>query len=201
MDVNSIFMDSGERQTAVVGEGYLYRFLKENTLRCGFCVLTDRRIYCKGTYFHKTGRAYRASKGDYTLEIKDVTASGYATTRFGIVFLLELLFVVVLTVLTGLFLLLVDAIEHYHFRMEDIIWGCTVLLVVGLVAAPIYYYVRPFRIFVIEYVSGKIAFLAFDYLEEDIRVFQRELYRIKDASVSAEPAASEPDNPENPREV
>ena len=86
-----------------------------------------------------------------------------------------------LSLLTGLFLLFVEAVGHYYFRMDDITCNCLILVVLGLVAALVYYYLKPFRIFVIEYVNGTIAFLAFDYPEDDLRMFQRELHKAKDA--------------------
>lgn len=191
-NVDRIFMDTEEKKTAVIGEGSLCRFLHDGILKSGFCVLTDKRVYFKGCYLQKTGRAYQASKGEYTIDLKDVTGSGFSTTRFGIVFLMGILYVLVMTVLTGLFLLFVSEVEHYHFEMAAITRSCEILLVVGLAAVPVCYYLKPFRIFVIEYASGKIAFLANEYLENDMRLFQRELYKAKDACAAAS-AQEKPD--------
>lgn len=180
-ELKDMFIDSDEKETSVLGEGDLYWFLKEDILQSGFCVLTDKRLYFKGKYFHKIGRGYRPDKGEYAIDLKDVTGSGFSTARFGIVFFLEVLFVIVLSVLTALFLRLVEVVEHCYFGYDAIIRLCLFFMVVGLLAVPIYYYLKPFKIFVIEYVGGGIAFLAFDYLEEDVRVFQKALYKAKDS--------------------
>ncbi len=180
-ELNSLFMDAGETKAAILGEGFLYKFLDEGIMKDHFCVLTNKRIYVKGTYFHNTDGAYRIRKGDYTIDVKNVISTGFSTARFGGIFLLELLFAVFLTVLTGFFLRFVEIVDHVYFGMDSILWTCSVLLTIGLIAVPIYYYVRPFKIFVIEYGGGKIAFLAFEYLEDDFRTFQQELYKAKDA--------------------
>ena len=180
-ELKELFIDVNEKEASVLGEGYLYRFLKEDILHSGFCVLTDKRLYFKGRYFQKSGKGYRSDKGEYAIDLKDVTGSGFSTTRFGIVFFLEVLFVIVLAALTALFLRFVEVVDHLYFGNEAIIKCCLVFMVLGLFAVPIYYYLKPFRIFVIEYAGGGIAFLVFDYLEEDARLFQKALYKAKDA--------------------
>lgn len=184
-ELKELFIDLDEKETSVLYEGLLDRFLDEGVLRSGFCVLSDRRLYFKGRYFQKSGKGYRSDKGEYAVDLKDVTGSGFSTTRFGIVFFLGILFVIVLSVLTALFLRFVEVVDHLYFGNEAIIKSCLVFLVLGLIAVPIYYYVKPFRIFVIEYAGGGIAFLVYDYLEEDIRMFQKAIYKAKDA-LSAE---------------
>ena len=190
-ELNSLFMDAAETKAAILGEGFLYKFLDEGIMKDHFCVLTDKRIYVKGTYFHNTDGAYRIRKGDYTIDVKNVISMGFSTTRFGGIFLLELFFAVFLTVLTGFFLRFVEYIDHIYFGMDSILWVCSILLTIGLIAVPIYYYFNPFKIFVIEYGSGKIAFLAFEYLEDDFRIFQRQLYRAKDALSFAAPSQAD----------
>ncbi len=186
-ELNSLFMDATERKAAILGEGFLYKFLDEGCMKSHFCVLTDKRVYVKGRYFHNMGRAYRVKKGEYTIDVRDVTGSGFSTARFGFVFLLGVLFVILLSVLTGCFLLFVQAVDHLYFGLHAIVSNCLILMCIGLVAVPVYYFVRPFKIFVIEYAGGKIAFLAFDFLEPDFRTFQQELYKAKDAFSPAVP--------------
>ncbi|MCI9338038.1 MAG: hypothetical protein HFH93_10970 [Lachnospiraceae bacterium] len=208
-ELNSLFMDAAETKAAILGEGFLYKFLDEGIMKDHFCVLTDKRIYVKGTYFHNTDGAYRIRKGDYTIDVKNVISTGFSTARFGGVFLLELFFAVFLTVLTGFFLRFVEIIDHIYFGMDSILWVCSILLTIGLIAVPIYYYFNPFKIFVIEYGSGKIAFLAFEYLEDDFRLFQRQLYKAKDALSSAASdrtdyetgEAAQPEKPEALKEL
>lgn len=168
-------------------EGNMVRFLKEDVLRSGFCVLTNKRLYFKGRYFMKSGKGYRSDKGEYSVDLKDVTGSGFSTTRFGIVLFLEMLFVIVLSGLTALFLKFVEVVDNLHFGNELIIECCLGIMVIGLLIVPIYYYLNPFRIFVIEYVGGGIAFLvySYSYLENDSKMFQKALYKAKEASLQS----------------
>lgn len=179
--LKNLFIDTKEKEAAVLGEGYLVPLRTKSFPMSGVCVLTDRRLYCKGRFFQKAGKVYQSDKGEYTIDLKDVTGSGFSTARFGAFLLFEILFVILLSILTGFFLLFVEKVEHSYFGLDAITWSCMILLVVGLVAAVIYYYLKPFRIFVIEYMTGKIAFLAFNYPEDDLRMFQRELHKAKDA--------------------
>ncbi|WP_300569354.1 hypothetical protein [uncultured Acetatifactor sp.] len=180
-ELNSLFMDATEKKAAILGEGFLYKFLEEGCMKSHFCVLTDKRVYVKGRYFHSTGRAYRVREGDYTIDVKDVTGSGFSTARFGFVFALGIAFVILLSVLAGFFLLFVEKVDHVYFGLQAIVSSCFIVMCIGLVAVPVCYLVRPFKIFVIEYTGGKIAFLSFELLEPDFRAFQQELYKAKDA--------------------
>lgn len=182
--LDEMFMDADEKEAAVLGKGQLHRFLEEGILKSGFCILTDRRVYFRGRYLQKTGSAYQASRGEYTIDLKDVTGSGFSTARFGVVFLLGILYVLVMTVLAGFFLFFLGEAQQYRFDMPSVFWSCKILLGLGLVAVPVCYYLKPFRVFVIEYSGGEIAFLVYDYLEDDMRLFQKALYRAKDAYMS-----------------
>ena len=113
--------------------------------------------------------------------MKDVTGSGFSTARFGFVFALGIVFVILLSVLAGFFLLFVEKVDHVYFGLQAIVSSCFIVMCIGLVAVPVCYLVRPFKIFVIEYTGGKIAFLSFELLEPDFRAFQQELYKAKDA--------------------
>ncbi len=181
-EVKELFADANEKECSVLGEGYLYKFLTDDVLYRGFCVMTDRRLYFKGKYFQKVGRKFRPDKGEYTIDLKDVTSSGFTTARFGIVFFLEILFVIVMT---ALFLRFVEVVDHFYFGDETIIESCLVLMALGLIAVPFYYYLKPFKAFVIEYAGGGIAFLVPDYFEEDARMFQKALHRAKDLGALA----------------
>lgn len=183
--LDRIFMDADEREAAVLGKSQLRRFLAEGILKSGFCILTDRRVYFRGRYFRKAGSAYHADRGECTIDLRDVTGSGFSTARFGAVFLLGVLYVLVVTILAGGFLLFLGEAGQYRFDMPSVLWSCKILLGLGLVAVPVCYYLRPFRIFVIKYSGGEIAFLTSDYLEDDMRLFQKALYREKDAYMSA----------------
>lgn len=191
-ELNSLFMDAGETKAAILGEGFLYKFLDEGILKEHFCVLTDKRIYVKGTYFHNTDGAYRIRKGDYTIDVKNVISTGFSTARFGGVFLLELLFAICLPILTSFFLRFVEMVDHIRLGDDSIRWACSIVLVIALIAVPIFFYLNPFKVFVIEYGGGKIAFLSFEYMEKEFRIFQQQLYKAKDA---LSPAVSCPAGP------
>ena len=199
-EINSLFMDAGEKEAAILGHGFLYKFLEEGRMRSNFCVLTDKRVYVRGLYLHNTHRAYRLKRGESTLDVRDIVSSGFSTTRKGIVLALELLFAVLLSIASAFFLHFVEIVDHLYFGWDSIIWACSILLVVGLVAASIYFFSTPFKIFVIEYAGGKIAFLAFDYLEDDFREFQRELYKARDAFAPSFPRQIESEEQDGAKE-
>lgn len=184
-ELSSIFMDASEKEASIVGEGFLYKFLESGVLKDRFCVLTDKRLYVRGWYLHNTDGAYRIRKGEYTIDVDKIICSGFSTARFGGLFILELLLAIFLCVSAGFFLHFVEIVDNVYFGTDSIIWACSILLAISFVAVPIYFYVCPQKIFVIEYGGGRIAFLSYEYLDDDFRRFQRDLYRVKDAFTSA----------------
>lgn len=79
--VSDIIADSSEKQIAVLGGGYLSNMLHGGGLKKGFGILTDRRFYFKGKCFVKMGSAHRMVDEEYTVDLEDITATGFVYSR------------------------------------------------------------------------------------------------------------------------
>lgn len=80
-DVHDLFVSSDEEQKAVIGGGYLSNLLSGGGLSKGFGILTNRRMYYRGKSYHKVGGRYMKTNEDCTLDLQDITSSGFTYTR------------------------------------------------------------------------------------------------------------------------
>lgn len=179
---SSMFMDPDERIMAVLGKGYLLKFLDHGVPGRGFCVVTDKRMYFQGKCLYKSKGNYKEDKEEHIIDVREVIATGFTATRLSVFFFLEILFVFVWMGASFLGMVVIDEVAHYHFGIPAILDFFRVVFPLGLAAVPIYYYIKKFRIFEIEYSGGKIAFLTYYYSKAEIAAFQKNLYKVKDAS-------------------
>lgn len=71
-EIEHIFLEAKEQQITALGITYLQNFLRTGKETGGFCVVSDTRIYLKGTFYIKKGRRYRKSKEAKIVELKDI---------------------------------------------------------------------------------------------------------------------------------
>lgn len=182
-DLRKLFIDSNEKQVATLGGGYIKNFIMSGDMSKGFCAVSDKRVYFRGKCYVKSGKYYRVSKEERTVDLKDVTGSGFSYTRNIFAFA-----VAVIGLLYALFVTIAIIVEAnnswYGFRISDLgsILGNSAP---GLIALFIYIKYN-IRIFEITYAGGKIAFKASDYSEEEMQTFQRSLRMAKDNYVEQE---------------
>lgn len=76
-DLSQIIIDPQEQKIAVMGSSYLESMLHGGGLSKGFGILTDKRFYFKGKCFTKAfGRRVKVDQ-EYTVDLENVTASGF----------------------------------------------------------------------------------------------------------------------------
>lgn len=76
-NLSEIIIDPQEQKIAVMGSGYLDSLLHGGVLRKGFGILTDKRFYFKGKCFTKAlGRRVKVDQ-EYTVDLENITASGF----------------------------------------------------------------------------------------------------------------------------
>ncbi len=79
------FMNPEERLVATLGNTYFQNFLNNGLIQKGFAVISNKRIYFRGTsYGITTDRKGKTkvthTKQSQTVDIKDVTGTGYEQT-------------------------------------------------------------------------------------------------------------------------
>lgn len=179
-----MFVYTSEKELSTLGGGYLKNFLSTSTLDKGFCTLTDKRIYFKGSCYYRTEKGVRKSKSEQIVSLKDVTGTGFIETRYWLL--------VILGVLLDLASFAFD-IFLFMLGLSGIAEGGLAILI-GLLLIPlsialaagiifvskIYYNLTKQKFFEISYAGGKIAFKASSYALSEMQDFQKVLHQAKD---------------------
>ena len=79
--LSDMIVDSDEKQIAVLGSGYLASLLHGGGLSKGFGILTDKRFYFKGKCFTKVGGHHKLVDEEYTVDLNNITATGFVYAR------------------------------------------------------------------------------------------------------------------------
>ena len=176
-----IFVSPKEKFICVLGNNYAERFLANGGLSKGFAILSDKRVYFKGTCFTRDGKKFTQTNEERTVDIKDITGTGFIYEKA-----VNLLLSAIVFSLLAPFSL--------QFIFSD-----SVLMMLGLLGPimPIILWVAYFRsrqtLFQINYAGGGIAFDTAWLNQNEIQDFQRNIRLAKDAyeeRQEVQPAAS-----------
>ena len=84
-DINKFspyFVNRDEKYISSLGNGYLMNFLANGTLRRGFAVISNKRVYFKGSCFSGSGKSLVKTDEERTVDVKDITGSGFIYRRY-----------------------------------------------------------------------------------------------------------------------
>lgn len=96
------FVGRDEKYISSLGNGYIMNYLANGSLSTGFSVISNKRVYFRGSCYSGQGKSLVKTDEERTVDIKDVTGSGFIYRRH-IGVLLGLL--MALIVLLGVFCL------------------------------------------------------------------------------------------------
>ena len=177
-NMSNLFVDANEKEISTLGSNYLRNFLSTGSLENGFCTVTDKRVYFRGKCYTKSGNNYKSTKEEKTVDLKDVTGTGFTfIKRFWLV-ILAILCTIWAVVLT---FSLVASLPELN---ESEGWS-SILLVIFVAILPtivlwgLYWFLKV-KVFEISFAGGKIAFKASSYNENEVNNFQRALRQAKD---------------------
>lgn len=165
--MQSLYIDSNEKQQAVLGGGYLQNFIKSGAIGKGFCLVSNQRIYFKGKSLTKSGSHYKSTKEEKIINLDDVTGTGFSKTKS-------------LTALVWLIISLVFLVLMFITAVNS---NSVAALIVGVIPTVVFLLIYLFyniRIFEIVYAGGSITFRASNYSEKEIRQFQKDLIIAKE---------------------
>lgn len=94
------FVSKEEKYISSLGNGYIMNFFANGSLKRGFAVISDKRVYFRGSCFSGQGKTLRKTDEERTVDIKDVTGSGFVYHRY--IGTLLALFTAVITLLSGI---------------------------------------------------------------------------------------------------
>lgn len=188
------FVDPSENPVAELGSGFLQNYLGNGALSKGFAVVTQRRVYFNGrSYFKDFKGRWRKQMQAKTVDLKDVTGTGYISVR-----MLGLLISAIATFFWPLLTLpstlhnrsLIEWLRAVYFNSYDL-WSLALWLpTIGLVIA---FFTHRRTLFNIEFAGGNISFRTSWYGKSEVDDFQKALRKamavIKDQEPVTTPAA------------
>ena len=174
-DIREMFVSADEQQKAVIGGGYLDNMLRTGILGKGFGVLTNRRLYYRGKCFYKVGGWYMKTDEDCTVDLQDITSSGFTYTGR-----LWILFLAGLSILWVLYLSIIALTTSYPLDAQTAnIMGLLslIFITIPLVAAYLYFKISVYEV---TFAGGSLSVKASAYGIREVRAFDKALRQAKD---------------------
>lgn len=177
-NMSNLFVDANEKEISTLGSNYLRNFLSTGSLENGFCTVTDKRVYFRGKCYTKSGNNYKSTKEEKTVDLKDVTGTGFTFIKRFWLMILAILCTIWAVVLTF------SLVASLPGLSESEGWS-SILLVIFVAILPtivlwgLYWFLKV-KVFEISFAGGKIAFKASSYNENEVNNFQRALRQAKD---------------------
>lgn len=177
-NMSNLFVDANEKEISTLGSNYLRNFLSTGSLENGFCTVTDKRVYFRGKCYTKSGNNYKSTKEEKTVDLKDVTGTGFTFIKHFWLMILAILCTIWAVVLT--FSLVASLPELSESEgLSSILCVIFVAILPTIVLWGLYLFLKV-KVFEISFAGGKIAFKASSYNENEVNNFQRALRQAKD---------------------
>ena len=76
-----LFVSAEEKYISSLGNGYFLNFLSDGAVKKAFALISDKRVYFRGSCYTGRGKNLTISEENRTVDIKDVTGSGFIYKR------------------------------------------------------------------------------------------------------------------------
>lgn len=115
------FVSREEKYISSLGNSYIMNFFINGNLRRGFAIISDKRVYFRGSCFSGQGKDLKKTDEERTVDIKDVTGSGFIYRRYlGVLLGLFTALVVLLGGIGGsMFTALRGWAETQHYQQRE----------------------------------------------------------------------------------
>ena len=177
-NMSNLFVDANEKEISTLGSNYLRNYLSTGSLENGFCTVTDKRVYFRGKCYTKSGNNYKSTKEEKTVDLKDVTGTGFTFIKRFWLMILAILWTIWAVVLT---FSLVASLPELN---ESEGWS-SILLVIFVAILPtivlwgLYWFLKV-KVFEISFAGGKIALKESRNNENEDNNLQRDIRQAKD---------------------
>lgn len=194
--IHGIFVARDEKYIASLGNGYIASFLAKGILGMGFAIVSDKRVYFKGSCLTGKGKNFVISNEERTVDTTDITGSGFIFRNkvggpiFGMVMSIfgMLLGVFVLSIYFEYEKMIYSILEiesNFSIFSPNCLIGLCLIGVSSLFFFLSLFYLRKAKktYFEIQYAGGKIAFDVSFYAKAEIDEFQKQLRLAKDIAI------------------
>lgn len=168
LKLNDLFIESEEQYRTSIGNGYILNFLSNQNIFKGFAVVSNCRVYFKGTFYTIQQNKFMKLFESKTVDLKDITGTGFR--RRELKYLLYISYVSFAVHIVALMLALTESIENEIVTLA-LFLGSIILAIALLVI----YNLKRLDLFEISYAGGVIAFKTIDYSLKEIEEFQKQL--------------------------
>ncbi len=172
---NDYFVNPNERLISSIGNGFFTNLLFGNAKSCS-AMLTDKRVYFRGTIYQSQGKAIKKTTEERTIDVEDITASGFIYTRLSI-----------LSIVLGVLLMVIALVLYfnlpprYYDRFVREFCLCSLCFAFGLILLLCTIIISRKTWFYIEYAGGRIQLDARIIGLSDVQDFNKQIRRVKDA--------------------
>lgn len=169
--LQNTFIEPDEQLLGKFGNGYFVNLLFNNTKKC-HALLTDKRIYLKGTFYSGGGKNILKTTEERTLDLEDVTGTGFIYQKVSLIMLfLSLLFGIIEII--GIPALIIDGEQEIVAVLVLCLPFTILLIMLTLKSRRIFFF--------IDYAGGRIKIDARLIGLSDVRDFHKQMRRAKDA--------------------
>lgn len=168
-----VFVDPNEKLISRIGGGWLINFALMGKVRTVNAYLTDRRCYLQGNMYTSDGTKLKQAKQEKVVNVEDINATGFRFERT-LNYLIWAVILAVLTFIVLIFLITIDALALFLFFVFGLLVGAVLMFWQYLKSKRTYFF--------IEYAGGWIKFEVILSAYEQMKMFNKEIHRIKDYS-------------------
>lgn len=176
----NIFIEPTEKFIASLGHNYIKSYLTDGSVTNGFAVVSNKRVYFKGSCFERDGKKFFKTREERIVDLNDITGTGYINTR------LTWMLVTAITIAAYFIITLMVVLSSIESN-TDMPKVLNDFLLMSVLASPlasivfaIAYVTRRRNLFEISFAGGKICFDAIWYDKVEIDKFQRKVRLAKD---------------------
>lgn len=163
--IADMIVDANERTIASIGSGYIANTLRGGGLSKGQSLLTDKRIYFQGKCYTNTNGHYTATHEERTVDLTDVSSSGFIYTTHLIWLILGVL-AIVLGIALGI--------------SEGTAAISAIGIIAGLVFLFFYWFFR-FTVYEVTFAGGSTALRLVGNTVKEAKTFDKQLRLAKQA--------------------
>lgn len=176
--MSNLFVDANEKEISTLGSNYLRNFLSTGSLENGFCTVTDKRVYFRGKCYTKSGNNYKSTKEERTVDLKDVTGTGFTFIKHFGLMVLAILCTIWAVIFSFIIVTALPRLNDFEI-LPSFLYLIFLAILPTIVLWGLYLFLKV-KVFEISFAGGKIAFKASSYNENEVNNFQRALRQAKD---------------------
>lgn len=177
-NMSNLFVDANEKEISTLGSNYLRNFLSTGSLENGFCTVTDKRVYFRGKCYTKSGNNYKSTKEEKTVDLKDVTGTGFTFIKHFGLMVLAILCTIWAVIFSFIIVTSLPRLNDFEI-LPSFLYLIFLAILPTIVLWGLYLFLKV-KVFEISFAGGKIAFKASSYNENEVNNFQRALRQAKD---------------------